>query len=246
MTTIKRALISVSDKTGIVEFAGQLQHLGVEILSTGGTARLLAENAIDVVEVSEYTGFPEMLDGRLKTLHPRIHGGLLGRRYLDNHIQAMREHDIPPIDLVVVNLYPFEATVAREDCDLSLAIENIDIGGPTMLRAAAKNHAAVTVVVESTDYARVLDDMRANDDSVSDALRFELAVKTFEHTARYDGAIANYLSRWQPQAVQTFGDSFSIQFRKAQDMRYGENPHQKAAFYVESSPHPPRWLVPGS
>ena len=236
MTTIKRALISVSDKTGIVEFAGQLQHLGVEILSTGGTARLLAENAIDVVEVSEYTGFPEMLDGRLKTLHPRIHGGLLGRRDLDNHIQAMREHDIPPIDLVVVNLYPFEATVAREDCDLSLAIENIDIGGPTMLRAAAKNHAAVTVVVESTDYARVLDDMRANDDSVSDALRFELAVKTFEHTARYDGAIANYLSRWQPQAVQTFGDSFSIQFRKAQDMRYGENPHQKAAFYVEHAP----------
>ncbi len=236
MTTIKRALISVSDKTGIVEFAGQLEQLGVEILSTGGTARLLAENGIDVVEVSKYTGFPEMLDGRLKTLHPRIHGGLLGRRDLDSHIQAMREHDIPPIDLVVVNLYPFEATVAREDCDLSLAIENIDIGGPTMLRAAAKSHAAVTVVVDSTDYARVLDDMRTNDGGVSDALRFELAVKTFEHTARYDGAIANYLSRWQPQAVQTFGGSFSMQFRKAQDMRYGENPHQKAAFYVEHTP----------
>ncbi|HHC71453.1 MAG TPA: bifunctional phosphoribosylaminoimidazolecarboxamide formyltransferase/IMP cyclohydrolase, partial [Thiotrichales bacterium] len=182
MQKIQRALISVSDKNGIVDFARALAERGVEILSTGGTARLLTDNQIPVVEVSDYTGFPEMMEGRLKTLHPRIHGGLLGRRGIDD--EAMREHHIQPIDLVVVNLYPFEETVRRPDCTIQQAIENIDIGGPTMLRAAAKNHAAVTVVVDAADYERVLEEMERNDGAISDALRFALAVKTFEHPAR--------------------------------------------------------------
>ncbi len=236
MSKITRALISVSDKTGIVDFARALhaEH-GVEILSTGGTAKLLADAGIPVTEVSDYTGFPEMMDGRVKTLHPKIHGGLLGRRGIDDAIMA--EHGIAPIDLVVVNLYPFEKTVADPDCDLATAIENIDIGGPTMLRAAAKNHAAVTVVVEAADYDRVLDEMSRHDGGVSDEVRFDLAVKTFEHTARYDGAIANYLGSIRPDGTRSdFPRTFNSQFHHAQAMRYGENPHQKAAFYVEAEP----------
>jgi len=232
MPAIKRALLSVSDKTNIVEFARGLTTLGVEILSTGGTAKLLADNGIDVIEVSDYTGFPEMMDGRLKTLHPKIHGGLLGRRGVDD--QAMAEHGIGPIDLLVVNLYPFEATVAKPDCDLATAIENIDIGGPTMLRAAAKNHADVTVVVDAGDYDTVLNELRATAGTVSAATRFTLALKVFEHTARYDGAIANYLGSVQADGSRgPFPHSFNAQFLKLQEMRYGENPHQKAAFYRE-------------
>jgi phosphoribosylaminoimidazolecarboxamide formyltransferase/IMP cyclohydrolase len=235
MNKITRALISVSDKTGIEDFARALQGLGVEILSTGGTARLLADAGVAVVEVSDYTGFPEMMDGRVKTLHPKIHGGILGRRGTDEAV--MEKHTIPPIDLVVVNLYPFEQTVARDDCDLPLAIENIDIGGPTMLRAAAKNHAAVTVVVDSADYARVLDELKHNGGTVSDATRYDLAVKTFEHTARYDGAIANYLGgRALDGAVSEFPRTMNLQFRQVQTMRYGENPHQRAAFFIEHEP----------
>jgi len=235
MNKIKRALISVSDKTGIVELARELHDLGVEILSTGGTARLLGENKVPVVEVSDYTGFPEMMDGRLKTLHPKVHGGLLGRRGQDEEMMA--EHGIQAIDLVVVNLYPFEQTVARPDCDLAEAIENIDIGGPTMLRAAAKNHAAVTVVVDADDYATVLGEMRANDGAVTDATRFSLAVKTFEHTAHYDGVIANYLGTIGADGhPQGFPRTYNMQFVKAQELRYGENPHQRAAFYAEGAP----------
>ncbi|HUM92466.1 MAG TPA: bifunctional phosphoribosylaminoimidazolecarboxamide formyltransferase/IMP cyclohydrolase, partial [Candidatus Competibacter sp.] len=232
---IRRALISVSDKTGIVEFARVLIERGVEILSTGGTAKLLASNGIPAIEVADYTGFPEMMDGRLKTLHPKIHGGLLGRRGEDDG--AMAEHGIPPIDLLVVNLYPFEATVAKPNCALADAIENIDIGGPAMLRAAAKNHAAVTVVVDANDYQRVLTEMRDNNGVVSQATRFDLAVKVFEHTGRYDGAIANYLGSIQAEGERDpFPRTYSTQFIKAQDMRYGENPHQGAAFYVEPKP----------
>ncbi|MFA7094987.1 MAG: bifunctional phosphoribosylaminoimidazolecarboxamide formyltransferase/IMP cyclohydrolase [Gammaproteobacteria bacterium] len=235
---IKRALISVSDKTGIVEFARRLQDFGVEILSTGGTAKLLVTHGIDVVEVSDYTGFPEMMDGRVKTLHPKIHGGILGRRGIDDGVMA--EHHIPPIDLLVVNLYPFEETVARPDCDLPTAIENIDIGGPAMLRAAAKNHAAVTVVVDAADYDTVLAEMEANNGAVSDATRFSLAVKVFEHTARYDGAIANYLGAITKDGTrEPFPRMLSLQFRKVQEMRYGENPHQKAAFYQDLKENEP-------
>ncbi|MFQ5757875.1 MAG: bifunctional phosphoribosylaminoimidazolecarboxamide formyltransferase/IMP cyclohydrolase, partial [Acidiferrobacterales bacterium] len=238
MSVIRRAIISVSDKRGIVEFAKELRALNVEILSTGGTARVLADNGVEVIEVSDYTGFPEMLGGRVKTLHPKIHGGLLARRDLENHMEALEKHGIAPIDLVVVNLYPFEQTVARVDCDLALAIENIDIGGPSMLRAAAKNHGAVTAVVDHADYAVVLDAMKNGDGELNAAERFRLAVKAFEHTARYDGVVANYLSRWQldergEAAEVKFGHSYCMQFIKAQDMRYGENPHQKAAFYIE-------------
>jgi phosphoribosylaminoimidazolecarboxamide formyltransferase/IMP cyclohydrolase len=225
MSNIQRALISVSDKTGIVPFAQALSERGVEILSTGGTAQLLADNGIAVTEVSDYTGFPEMMAGRVKTLHPKIHGGLLGRRGVDEAV--MTEHDIYPIDLLVVNLYPFEQTIAKPDCDLATAIENIDIGGPAMLRSAAKNHAAVTVVVDATDYDTVLQEMACNNGAVTEATRFTLAQKVFAHTARYDGAIANYLSQ---------GETLTLQYQKVQAMRYGENPHQKAAFYVESTP----------
>ena len=229
---IQRALISVSDKNGIVEFARGLEKLGINILSTGGTAKLLLENDIKVTEVSDYTGFPEMMDGRVKTLHPKIHGGLLGRRGIDDDI--MQEEDIPRIDMVVVNLYPFAATIARPDCSFEDAIENIDIGGPTMLRAAAKNHAGVAVVVDSDDYNNVLSEMQSNENWLSDASRFQLAVKTFEHTARYDGAIANYLGSFDGEDRVTFPNTYNSQFVKTQEMRYGENPHQKAAFYVEA------------
>jgi phosphoribosylaminoimidazolecarboxamide formyltransferase/IMP cyclohydrolase len=233
MTRIQRALISVSDKTGVVDFARRLAGWGVEILSTGGTAKLLREHGVAVTEVSTHTGFPEMMDGRIKTLHPRIHGGLLGRRGQDDAVMA--QHGIAPIDLVAVNLYPFEQTVARPDCDLTTAIENIDIGGPTMVRAAAKNHAAVTVVVDSGDYNTVLAEMKGNHGAVGDALRFRLAVKAFEYTARYDGAVANYLGTLDGERHR-FPHSYTAQFLKAQDLRYGENPHQQAAFYVEQPP----------
>ncbi|MGD2119830.1 MAG: bifunctional phosphoribosylaminoimidazolecarboxamide formyltransferase/IMP cyclohydrolase [Chromatiales bacterium] len=229
---ITRALISVSDKTGIVDFARDLSKRGIEILSTGGTARLLADHDIPVIEVSDYTGFPEMMDGRVKTLHPKIHGGILGRRGTDDAV--MQQHDIGPIDLIVVNLYPFEQTVADPDCDLATAIENIDIGGPTMLRAAAKNHNDVTVIVDHHDFGRVLHEMDTHGGSVSDATRFDLAVKTFEHTSAYDGAIANYLGARLGDAPADFPRTINLQYRQKQTMRYGENPHQKAAFYVES------------
>ncbi|MBL3600879.1 MAG: bifunctional phosphoribosylaminoimidazolecarboxamide formyltransferase/IMP cyclohydrolase [gamma proteobacterium endosymbiont of Lamellibrachia anaximandri] len=231
MSSITRALISVSDKTGIVEFARSLAEKNVEILSTGGTAKLLTDNNVPVIEVSEYTGFPEMMDGRVKTLHPKIHGGILGRRGTDD--QVMKENGIGNIDLIVVNLYPFEQTVANPDCDLPTAIENIDIGGPTMIRAAAKNHKDVTVVVDAADYARVLEEMDGNEGTISAATRFDLAVKTFEHTARYDAAIANYLGARTGEEVTDFPRTFSMQFKQVQTMRYGENPHQKAAFFVE-------------
>ena len=233
MVPVRRALISVFDKDGVVDFARQLVQHGVEILSTGGTAKLLIENDVAVKEVSDHTGFPEMMEGRVKTLHPKIHGGLLGRRDLDADV--MSEHGIDPIDLVVVNLYPFERVVAEPDCDLARAIENIDIGGPTMLRSAAKNHAFVTVVVDTADYGRVVEEMRINNGSVSDALRFDLAMKVFEHTTRYDGAIANYLGAREEQSnVQKFPRTMSFQYSRSQLMRYGENPHQEAAFYRET------------
>jgi phosphoribosylaminoimidazolecarboxamide formyltransferase/IMP cyclohydrolase len=230
MNKIQRALLSVSDKTGILEFAKQLSQLNVELLSTGGTAKLLQEAGLPVKEVSEHTGFPEMMAGRIKTLHPKIHGGLLGRRGTDDEI--MQQHDIAPIDLVVVNLYPFEATIKRDDCTLPMAIENIDIGGPTMLRAAAKNHADVTVVIDPADYQTVIEQIEQNG-GTDDTTRFDLAVKTFEHTAHYDGAIANYLGKLTDEQPQTFSRTFNSQFNKKQAMRYGENPHQNAAFYVE-------------
>jgi phosphoribosylaminoimidazolecarboxamide formyltransferase/IMP cyclohydrolase len=231
MSPIARALISVSDKTGVVDFARALAELGVEILSTGGTAKLLADSGVAVVEVGDYTGFPEMMEGRVKTLHPKIHGGILGRRGVDDAVMA--SHGIGRIDLVVVNLYPFEQTVAKPGCDLETAIENIDIGGPTALRAAAKNHAWVTVVVDAADYGRVLAEMRANGGAVGAATRLDLATKVFEHTANYDGAIASYLGARLGDGVAGFPRTCNLQFRLAQGMRYGENPHQKAAFYVE-------------
>jgi phosphoribosylaminoimidazolecarboxamide formyltransferase/IMP cyclohydrolase len=232
MTAITRALLSVSDKEGIVEFAQGLNRAGVEILSTGGTAKLLADNGVPVIEVSDYTGFPEMMDGRVKTLHPKIHGGILGRRGTDDAV--MEEHGIGPIDLVVVNLYPFEKTIADPDCDLATAIENIDIGGPTMIRAAAKNHKDVAVVVDPADYALILSEMKNNNNALSSDFRFRLAVKTFEHTARYDGAIANYLGAiGNDGEKQDFPNTINLQYRQVQTMRYGENPHQKAAFFRE-------------
>jgi phosphoribosylaminoimidazolecarboxamide formyltransferase/IMP cyclohydrolase len=231
---VKRALISVSDKTGIVEFARQLNQLGIEILSTGGTYKLIQENNIAVTEVSEYTDFPEMMDGRVKTLHPKVHGGILGRRGTDDEV--MSAHGIDPIDMVVVNLYPFSQTVANPDCSLEDAIENIDIGGPTMVRAAAKNNAFVNIIVNAGDYDSILEEMKANDGATSQATRFDLAIKAYEHTASYDGAIANYFGTMVPGGNENFPRTFNTQFVKAQDMRYGENPHQNSAFYVEANP----------
>ncbi|HCH2130730.1 bifunctional phosphoribosylaminoimidazolecarboxamide formyltransferase/IMP cyclohydrolase [Vibrio parahaemolyticus] len=239
---IRRALISVSDKTGIVEFAQALAERGVDILSTGGTARLLAEQGIAVTEVSDYTGFPEMMDGRVKTLHPKVHGGVLGRRGQDDDV--MEKHGINPIDMVVVNLYPFAETVAKEDCTLADAVENIDIGGPTMVRSAAKNHKDVTIVVNASDYDRVIAEMDANDKSLTLETRFDLAIAAFEHTAAYDGMIANYFGTMVPSYGENkegdedskFPRTFNQQFEKKQDMRYGENSHQAAAFYVEANP----------
>ena len=232
MRKIQRALLSVSDKTGIVDFAQALVNHGVEILSTGGTAKRLHASGVPVTEVSDYTGFPEMMDGRVKTLHPKIHGGLLGRRGMDDGI--MEKHGILPIDMVVVNLYPFRQTVAHPDCDLATAMENIDIGGPTILRAAAKNHLGVAVVVEASDYPSILEEMSRNDGALSDATRYRLAVKTFEHTAQYDGAIANYLGAMDADgSKREFPNTMNVQFRRARTLRYGENPHQSAAFFVE-------------
>ena len=235
---IKRALISVSDKTGIVDFARALADLGVEILSTGGTYKLLRDQGINAIEVSDYTGFPEMMDGRVKTLHPKVHGGILGRRDVDGAV--MTDHGITPIDLVAVNLYPFEQTVAKPDCDLETAIENIDIGGPTMVRSSAKNHKWVTIVVNTSDYGRVIEEMKAGSNTVSDRTRFELALAAFEHTAKYDGMIANYLGSLKEDGSRApFPRTFNTQFEKVQEMRYGENPHQRAAFYREANPAEP-------
>ncbi|MGB1263874.1 MAG: bifunctional phosphoribosylaminoimidazolecarboxamide formyltransferase/IMP cyclohydrolase [Cognaticolwellia sp.] len=240
---IKRALLSVSDKTGIVEFARSLSQKGVDLLSTGGTAKLLAENGIKVTEVSDYTGHPEIMDGRVKTLHPKVHGGILARRDMDEAV--MVENNISAIDLVVVNLYPFANAVADENCSLENAIENIDIGGPTMVRAAAKNHKDVTIVVNASDYDRVLAEMSANNDSLVYQTRFDLAIAAYEHTAGYDGMIANYFGKMLPahgsneaQSTdqQKFPRTFNSQFIKKQDLRYGENSHQDAAFYVEAKP----------
>lgn len=226
---VSRALVSVSDKTGLVEFCRGLADLGIEILSSGGTAALLRENGIAAVEVSDYTGFPEMMGGRIKTLHPKIHGGILGRRGIDEDVMA--RHGISAIDLVVVNLYPFEQTIAKPDCELAEAIENIDIGGPALIRAAAKNHESVGVVVDPNDYPEVLAELRAQAGSLSDDMRFKLAIKSFRHTAAYDGAIAAYLDKVEGSGL--FPDPLVMHFRKTQAMRYGENPHQKAAFYVD-------------
>lgn len=238
---IKRALLSVSDKTGIVEFATALHEAGVELLSTGGTAKLLADKGLPVIEVSNYTGHPEIMDGRVKTLHPKIHGGILARRGTDEAVMA--ENNIGPIDLVAVNLYPFAATVAKEDCTLEDAIENIDIGGPTMVRAAAKNHKDVTIVVNAADYPRILSEMQGNEGSLTYNTRFDLAIKAFEHTAEYDGMIANYFGARLDSTDcaddcehehSEFPRTYNIQVSKKQDLRYGENSHQSAAFYVEN------------
>ena len=259
--TIHQALLSVSDKTGIVEFARALHQRGVRLLSTGGTAKVLRDNDVPVIEVSDYTGFPEMLDGRVKTLHPKIHGALLGRRSLPEHVAKMREHGIENIDLVCVNLYPFTQTVAKPDCALEDAIENIDIGGPAMIRSAAKNWEHVTVIVDPADYPRVLDELATHDGVTTRETRFALAAKVYSHTAAYDGAISSYLTSVSalpaltPAAdpAGTPGSSataeaaplrsaypgiLNLQFAKVQDLRYGENPHQSAAFYREAAPAP--------
>lgn len=233
---IKRALISVSDKTGIVDFAKALSARDVEILSTGGTFKLLSEQGIPAIEVADYTGFPEMMDGRVKTLHPKIHGGILARRGQDD--DAMKSQDINPIDLVVVNLYPFKETVAKPDCDLPSAIENIDIGGPTMVRSAAKNHKWVAIVVNHGDYNKVIDEL--DQGGVTEKSRFALALKAFEHTAAYDGMIANYLGSINQDADvlstknrDEYPKTLNTHYVLNQNMRYGENPHQSAAFYVD-------------
>ena len=227
---IKRALISVSDKSGIIEFAQVLVSKDIEIISTGGTAKLLKDNNIPVTEVSEYTGYPEMMAGRVKTLNPIIHGGILARRGVDEKVMA--ENDIKPIDLVVVNLYPFQSTIDDPDCSIEDAIENIDIGGPAMLRSSAKNYLSVTVVVDCKDYQLILNELNDNNDTSLETRR-KLALKTFEHTAQYDGAIANYLG----QEEDGFSNTLNLQFVKSQTMRYGENPHQNAAFYKEINPN---------
>ncbi|NNM69823.1 MAG: bifunctional phosphoribosylaminoimidazolecarboxamide formyltransferase/IMP cyclohydrolase [Gallionella sp.] len=239
MMAIKQALISVSDKSGVLEFAQGLHQLGVRILSTGGTAKLLAGNGVPCMEVADYTGFPEMLDGRVKTLQPKVHAGILARRDLPEHVATLAKHGIPTIDLVVVNLYPFAATIAKPDCMLEDAIENIDIGGPTMVRAAAKNHGHVAIVTDPIDYADVLAEMQTNGCAVSAATRFELMKKAFSHTAAYDASISNYLTTINSDGARSeFPAQINFNFAKVQDMRYGENPHQKAAFYRDLTPLP--------
>ena len=238
MATIKRALISVSDKNGIIEFAKSLSQLGVEILSTGGTAKLFRDNNIPVIEVSDYTGFPEMLDGRVKTLHPKVHGGILGRRDLPEHVAAMQAQNIPNIDMVVVNLYPFEATVAKPHT-LDEAIENIDIGGPAMVRSAAKNWKDVAVLTDASQYAAVLTELRANKHALSEATTFALSVAAFNRVSSYDAAISDYLSSINADGTRkTFPDQTNGRFVKVQELRYGENPHQQAAFYRDLHPAP--------
>lgn len=229
---VRRALLSVSDKTGVTDFARALAASGVELLSTGGTARALREAGLEVRDVAEHTGFPEMMDGRVKTLHPMVHGGLLGRRGVDDAV--MQEHGIAPIDLLVVNLYPFRETVARPGCTFEDAVENIDIGGPAMVRAAAKNHDGVAVVTDPADYAAVIAELEAHQGLGFDR-RLALAVKAFEHTAAYDGAIANHFGRLNARRrPEGYAQTLNLQFHKVQDMRYGENPHQSAAFYREA------------
>jgi phosphoribosylaminoimidazolecarboxamide formyltransferase / IMP cyclohydrolase len=232
LTPVRRALLSVSDKTGIVEFARALKERGIELLSTGGTAQLLVQHGISVKEVAEHTGFPEIMGGRVKTLHPKIHGGLLGRRGLDEDV--MREHGIEPIDLLVVNLYPFAATVARHDSSYEDAVENIDIGGPAMVRAAAKNHASVTVVVDPADYRSLLDELAANQGATETAMRRRLAAKAFAHTAQYDAMVSAYFTGVIGAESATFPADLNLSFRKHLDLRYGENPHQRAAFYDDA------------
>jgi len=228
---VRRALISVSDKTGVIEFARELSKHNIEILSTGGTAKLLSENGLRVTEISDHTGFPEIMDGRVKTLHPKIHGGILGRRDIDEKV--MHQYDIAPIDLVVINLYPFASTVAKSNCSLEDAIENIDIGGPSMLRAAAKNNAYVAVVVDPTDYSKLVTELNKGNSALDQELRFNLAVKAFEHTAKYDGMIANYLGKQLPESDAVFPRTLNLQYHQVQVLRYGENPHQRGAFYIE-------------
>jgi phosphoribosylaminoimidazolecarboxamide formyltransferase/IMP cyclohydrolase len=236
---ITQALLSVSDKTGLVHFARGLNAMGIKLISTGGTAKSLMEAGLQVTEVADYTGFPEMLDGRVKTLHPKIHGAILARRDSLEHMAALTKHAIPPIDLVVVNLYPFRQTVAKPGCSLDDAIENIDVGGPTLVRAAAKNHAHVGVVVDPADYPALLDELSTNGRQLGSATRFRLAQKAFSHTAAYDGAISNYLTaRDETSAPRLFPDRFNWQGTKLQDLRYGENPHQQAAFYRDEAPAP--------
>jgi len=239
MATIKRALISVSDKNGIVEFAKALNDLNIEILSTGGTAKLFRDNNIPVIEVSDYTGFPEMLDGRVKTLHPKVHGGILGRRDLPEHVAAMQAQGIPNIDMVVVNLYPFEATVAKPNCTLEDAIENIDIGGPAMVRSAAKNWKDVAVLTDASQYEAVLIELRANKGALAEATTFALSVAAFNRISNYDGAISDYLSSFSADGTRkAFPDQTNSRFVKVQELRYGENPHQQAAFYRDLYPAP--------
>jgi phosphoribosylaminoimidazolecarboxamide formyltransferase/IMP cyclohydrolase len=231
LTPVRRALLSVSDKTGIVEFARELKERGIELLSTGGTAKLLTSHGIQVKEVAEHTGFPEIMGGRVKTLHPKIHGGLLGRRGLDEAV--MREHSIEPIDLLAVNLYPFAATVSRADCTYEEAVDNIDIGGPAMVRAAAKNHDSVTVVVDPNDYRELLDELAANHGSTNLIMRRKLSAKAFAHTAQYDAMVSAYFTGAIGGKAATFPDDLNLSFRKHLDLRYGENPHQQAAFYTD-------------
>jgi phosphoribosylaminoimidazolecarboxamide formyltransferase/IMP cyclohydrolase len=236
---IRTALLSVSDKQGIIPFAQALHALGVKLISTGGTAKLLADNGLPVTEVSSLTQFPEMLDGRVKTLHPMVHGGLLARRDSKEHMDAIAAHGIAPIDMLVINLYPFNQTVAKDDCSFDEAVENIDIGGPAMLRAAAKNHQDVTVLISPEDYEAILTEMKANQNSVSYATNLRLAKKVFAHTAQYDGAIANYLSSLGSDLSHTsrspYPETLHLAFTKVQEMRYGENPHQSAAFYRDTA-----------
>jgi phosphoribosylaminoimidazolecarboxamide formyltransferase/IMP cyclohydrolase len=234
---IQRALLSVSDKTGVVDFAKALASHGVELLSTGGTAKLLAAAGLPVIEVGDYTGFPEMMDGRVKTLHPKVHGGILARRDIPEHVAAMKQHGIPPIDMVVVNLYPFAQTVAKPGCRMEDAIENIDIGGPAMVRASAKNHAFVAIVTDPADYAGLAKKLAAGGGRLGFADRYALAAKAFSHTAEYDGMISSWLTaRDAKGAARAFPDRLNLQYELAQTLRYGENPHQSAAFYVEREP----------
>lgn len=226
---IQRALISVSNKTGVVDFCSKLHNIGIELLSTGGTFKLLKEQGVPVTEVSEYTSFPEIMDGRVKTLHPKIHGGILARS--DKDKQIMSEHGIKKIDLVIVNLYPFEETIKKKNCSIEEAIENIDIGGPTMIRAAAKNFSEVTVVVNNDDYSNVLNEIEHNKGAISSNFRYELAAKAFEHTAAYEDAIANFFGKEVGNEEEYFPKTYNKQFIKSKDLRYGENPNQKAAFY---------------
>ncbi|NIA10415.1 MAG: bifunctional phosphoribosylaminoimidazolecarboxamide formyltransferase/IMP cyclohydrolase, partial [Nitrospiraceae bacterium] len=234
MTDVKRALISVSNKSGIVDFAKTLASMDIEIISTGGTAAMLQKNGVPVIEIADYTGFPEILDGRVKTLHPKIHGGLLALRDNPEHVRILEEQHIPPIDLVVVNLYPFEETINKPDCALEEAIENIDIGGPTMLRSAAKNYRFVAVVIDPGDYETVLSELRDNKMKISDQTRLRLAQKVFTATARYDSLISTYLDKvCYPET--TFPDTLFLNYKRASVLRYGENPHQQACFYVDGT-----------